>query len=97
MKSYPALAIAQYVAGSVALNSVPPVTLPPSIILSFTGFQTFAPSGRLNAAPYVQVVRSNGPCFTALVGAKRCELLFLPAGAASGKCVVPGAALLRDG
>ena len=33
----------------MALNTVPPVTLPPCIILSLTGFQIFAPGGGLNA------------------------------------------------
>ena len=51
MKSYPAFASAQYVAGSVALNSVPPVTLPPCCIFNLTGFQIFDPAGGLNAAP----------------------------------------------
>ena len=52
---------AQYVAGSVALKSVPPVTLPPCVILTFTGFQTCAPAGELNAGPYFHVAGSNGP------------------------------------
>src|SRR6476660_5740219 len=97
MKSYPALAIAQYVAGSVALKSVPPVTLPPSIIFTLTGFQTFEPGGGLNAGPYFQVAMSNGPWFTAPGGAIIRALLSLPAGEASGNWVVPGAALLAYG
>src|SRR5215510_11825532 len=84
-------------AGSVALNRVPPVTLPPCIILSFTGFQIFDPSGALNAGPYFHVAGSNGPWFTSPGGAACRELLSLPAGAASGNCVAPGAALLRYG
>ena len=77
----------------MALNSVPPVTLPPCIIFSFTGFQIFAPAGGLNAGPYFHVAGSNGPWFTAPAGAAMRALLSLPAGAASGNCVVPGAAL----
>jgi hypothetical protein len=91
------LAIAQYVAGSVALKSVPPVTLPPCIIFSFTGFQIFAPAGGLNAGPYFHVDGSNGPWLTAPGGATVFALLSLPAGAASGKVSVPGAALFAYG
>src|SRR4051794_31478855 len=97
MKSYPAFAMAQYVAGSVALNSVPPVTLPPCIIFSFTGFQILAPSGGLNAVPYFQLAALNGPWLTAPAGAVIRALLSLPAGAASGNCVVPGLALFAYG
>jgi hypothetical protein len=32
--------------GSVALNTVPPVTFSPRIIFSFTGFQIFEPPAR---------------------------------------------------
>ena len=45
----------------MALKNVPPVTLPPCIIFSFTGFQIFAPAGASNAGPYFQVAGSNGP------------------------------------
>ena len=93
MKSYPALAIAQYVAGSVALNSVPPVTLPPCINFTLAGFQIFAPGGGLNADPYFHVDGSKGPWFAAPAGAVERAPLSLPAGAASGNCVAPGAAL----
>src|SRR6187402_2054778 len=61
MKSYPAFAIAQYVAGSVALNSVPPVTLRPCCIFNLTGFQIFVPGGGSNAGPYFHEAGSNGP------------------------------------
>jgi hypothetical protein len=73
---------------------VPPVTLPPCIIFSFTGFQTFEPGGASNALPYFQEPGSNGPWLTAPIGATMRALLSLPAGAASGKVCVPGAALL---
>ena len=73
----------------MAPNSVPPVTLPPCISLSLTGFQTFAPAGGLNAGPYFQVAGSNGPPFTDPAGATVFALLSAPAGAASGKVVVP--------
>ena len=49
------------VAGSVPLKNVPPVTLPPCIIFSLTGFQIFAPGGGLNAGPYFHLAGSNGP------------------------------------
>ena len=81
-------------AGSVALNSVPPVTFSPRIIFSFTGFQIFDPAGGLNAVPYFQVAGSNAPWFAAPGGATFRALLSLPAGAASGNCVAPGFALL---
>src|SRR2546425_9474111 len=81
--------MAQYVAGSVALNTVPPVTLPPCINLSFTGFQILEPCGGLNAPPYFHVAGSNGPWFTAPAGGGGDAPLFLPAGAARGK--LPGA------
>src|SRR6185436_5427256 len=47
--------------------------------------------------PYFQVPGSNAPVFTAPGGATVRALLSLPAGAASGKVVVPGAALLAYG
>src|SRR5262245_6010547 len=97
MKSYPAFAIAQYVAGSVALNSVPPVTLPPWFIFTFTGFQIFDPAGGSKAGPYFHVLGLNGPVLTAPGGATFFALLSRPAGAASGNCVAPGFALLAYG
>src|SRR5688572_32569750 len=84
MKSYPASAIAQYVAGSVALNSVPPVTLPPWSIFSFTGFQILAPAGGVKAGPYFQVAGSNGPVLRAFGGGWVIARLSVPAGAARG-------------
>ena len=68
----------------MALNTVPPVTLPPCIIFSFTGFQIFEPAGALNAVPYFHVAGSNGPWLTAPAGATARAPLSLPAGAASG-------------
>ena len=68
----------------MALNSVPPVTLPPCSILSFTGFQIFAPGGGLNAVPYFHVAGSKGPVLTAFAGAVVSARLSTPAGAASG-------------
>src|SRR5262245_9488670 len=85
MKSYPAFAIAQYVAGSVALKTVPPVTFCPAIIFSFTGFQIFVPGGALNAGPYFQSFGSSAPWFCAPGGGVVFALLFCPAGAASGQ------------
>src|SRR5689334_465906 len=82
MKSYPALAIAQYVSGSVELNTVPPVTLPPCIIFNFTGFQIFDPGGASNAVPYFHDEGLKGPWLTAPAGATPRALLTLPAGAA---------------
>ena len=61
---------------------------------SFTGFQIFAPSGGSNAPPYFQVAGSNGPRLSAPAGAVVLAPLSLPAGAASGNCIAPGAALL---
>jgi hypothetical protein len=72
------------VAGSVALNSVPPVTFPPCSIFSFTGFQTLVPAGGVNAGPYFHVAGSNGPVLTALGGAWVIARLSAPAGAARG-------------
>src|SRR3989442_15586219 len=60
--------MAQYVAGSVALNTVPPVTLPPCINLSFTGFQILEPCGGVNAPPYFHVAGANGALFPAPPG-----------------------------
>src|SRR5438105_15605512 len=94
MKSYPALAIAQYVSGSVALNKVPPVTLPPCIILSFTGFQIFEFAGELKFGPYFQAAASNAPTFAAPGSAVLIAPLSLPAGAARGNRSFPASALL---
>src|SRR5215813_6949834 len=77
--------MAQYVAGSVALNTVPPVTFWPAIIFSFTGFQILLPGGALNAGPYFQLFGSSAPWFCAPGGGVVFALLFCPAGAASGK------------
>src|SRR3954471_1803056 len=81
----------------MSLNTVPPVTLPPAISFSFTGFQIFAPCGGLNAVPYFHVAGLNGPWFSAPAGAVVRAPLSLPAAAASGNCVAPGAALLAYG
>src|SRR5262245_1108289 len=97
MKSYPALAIAQYVAGSEALKSVPPVSFAPCCIFSRTGFQTCDDGGGLNAGPYFHVAGLKGPWLIAPVGATARALLSFPPGAARGKAVVPAAALLRYG
>src|SRR3989442_32782 len=72
-------------AGSVELNSVPPVTLPPCIILSLTGFQIFDPAGASKALPYFHADASNGPWFTAPGGATLRALLSLPAGSRKRK------------
>src|SRR6476646_9874427 len=77
--------MAQYVVGSVALNTVPPVTFWPAIIFTFTGFHTLAPAGALNAGPYFQLFGSSAPWFCAPVGGVVFALLFWPAGAANGK------------
>ena len=55
------MAIAQYVAGSVALNSVPPVTLPPCINFNLTGFQILE-------NPAVRMFLSAGPVMFILLG-----------------------------
>ena len=47
-----------------------------------------------NAVPYFQAAGSNGPLFTAPVGAAFSALLSLPAGAARGNVSAPGTALL---
>src|SRR5580704_7020192 len=89
IKSYPAFAIAQYVEGSEAAETVPPVTFSPRIILSFTGFQIFAFGGGSNRWPYFQVFSSTVPLLTASAGALVSAPESLPAGAASGNCAVP--------
>ena len=73
---------------------MPPVTLPPCIIFSFTGFQIFEPAGGLKAVPYFHVAGSNGPWLTAPAGGRAAAPLSWPAGAASGNCVAPGVAAL---
>jgi len=80
--------------GSVAPNRVPPVTLPPAIILSLTGFQMAAPAGASNAVPNLQVAGLKGPVLVAPAGAASRARLSVPAGAASGNVEVPGAALV---
>src|SRR3954463_16440205 len=97
MKSYPAFAIAQYVSGSVALNNVPPVTLPPCIIFSFTGFQIGELAGGLKLAPYFQAAASKGPVFVAPGSEVFMAPLSLPAGAAKGNLSWPAAGLLAYG
>src|SRR5829696_2121224 len=97
MKSYPAFAIAQYVAGSVAENNVPPVTFPPCCSFTLTGFQTFDPAGALKLVPYFHAAGSKTPWLTAPAGAVCFAPLSLPAGAASGNCVLPASGLLAYG
>src|SRR5438874_7855782 len=89
--------MAQYVDGSVELNTVPPVTLPPCIILSFTGFQILASAGGRNCGPYFHVAGSGIPVFTAPAGAVFIAPLSLPAGAAKGKVCLPGSGLFAYG
>jgi hypothetical protein len=55
MKSYPALAMAQYVTGSVEPTEVPPVTFSPRIIFGLTGFQMPEFGGGSKAGPYFHV------------------------------------------
>ena len=66
------------------------------VCLDFTQSRAFDfdPAGALNAGPYFHVAMSKGPWFSAPGGAIIRALLSLPAGAASGNVVVPGAALL---
>src|ERR1700761_5556381 len=71
-------------AGSVALKSVPPVTLPPAFIFSITGFQILAPGGESQALPNFQVLSSNLPWFRAPAGALSMAWLSSPALAARG-------------
>jgi hypothetical protein len=85
--------MAQYVEASPAPKNVPPVTLPPCSIFSFTGFQIFEPGGGSKAVPYFHVVGSNGPLVHRAGGATMRALLSTPALAASGNVCVPGAAL----
>ena len=86
--------MAQYVEGSVAANSVPPVTLPPCCSFNFAGFQIFEPAGASNAGPYFQVAGSKAPLLTASAGAFCFAPLSLPAGAASGNLEAPAFGLL---
>src|SRR3984885_14937703 len=97
MKSQPAFAIAQYVAGSVELNTVPPVTFPPSFIFAITGFQIFASAGGLVFGPNFHVASSGNPVFTAPAGATFIAPLSLPAGAANGNFSFPASGLLAYG
>src|SRR5262245_17350820 len=97
MKSYPALAIAQYVDGSVAPKRVPPVTFLPCINFALAGFQPFDPARGSNAVPYFQVAGSKGPELTAPAGGVAFAPLSLPAGAARGNCCVPASGLFRYG
>src|ERR1700761_3138160 len=74
------------------LETVPPTSLPPCIILILAGFHILAPGGGVNALPYFQVVASNGPWFTDPGCACSIALVSTPAGAASGTvfCAAPG-------
>jgi len=55
------LAIAQYVSGLSELNTVPPVTFSPFIILIITGFQILEFGGGSNAGPYFHLAGSSIP------------------------------------
>jgi hypothetical protein len=55
------LAIAQYVSGLSELNTVPPVTFSPFIILIITGFQILEFGGASNAGPYFHLAGSSIP------------------------------------
>src|SRR3954463_8194641 len=70
--------------GSVAVNSVPPVTLPPASILIFTGFHSLEPAGGSPDLPKFQVLSSNLPWLRAPGGALSMAWLSSPALAASG-------------
>src|SRR5438309_6893261 len=89
--------MAQYVSGSVELNTVPPVTLPPAINFNLTGFQIFELAGALKAGPYFQASIEKGAAFTAPGGAVFIEPLSFPAGAANGKRSFPASGLLAYG
>src|ERR1700704_6802932 len=80
------------------LETVPPTSLPPCIILILAGFHILAPGGGVNALPYFQVAASNGPWFTDPGGACSSALVSTPAGAASGNafCAALARALRRE-
>ena len=65
--------------------------------LSFTGFQILELAGGFQAGPYFQPSGVNGAAFTAPAGAVLNAPLSFPAGAASGKRMVPASALLAYG
>jgi hypothetical protein len=73
---------------------VPPVTFSPFIILSFTGFQILASAGASKLCPYFHFAGIDDSLVHAPGGAFVMAPLSLPAGAASGNCIVPAAALL---
>src|SRR5688572_25141951 len=89
--------MAQYVDGSVAPKTVPPVTLPPCCNFSFAGFHTFDPAGASKAGPYFHVDGSNAPLLTASAGALVFAPLSRPAGAASGNFAAPAFGLFAYG
>src|ERR1051326_8795059 len=89
--------MAQEVEGSDEAKTVPPVTFSPRIILSFTGFQILLLAGASKAWPYFQDFSSIRPELTPPGSGRSIAPDSLPAGAASGNCVVPGAALLAYG
>src|SRR5215813_3917077 len=97
MKSYPALAMAQYVIGSVEPKKVPPVTFSPRIIFSLTGFQIPEFGGASKAGPYFQVAGSTIPWLTPPGSALVIAPLSLPAGVARGNCSLPASGLLAYG
>ena len=72
---------------------MPPVTFSPRIILSFTGFQILDPAGALKSGPYFQVASVIGPWLMPPGSALLNAPLSLPAGAASGKFILPAAGL----
>ena len=83
--------------GSVALNTVPPVTLPPAFSFAFTGFQSLGPPADWNSGPYFQVDGSTAPALTAPGSGLSLAPLSLPAGAASGNFVFPASGLFAYG
>src|SRR5579875_3442022 len=89
--------MAQYVSGLSELNTVPPVTFSPFIILTITGFQICLPTGESQAWPYFHLLGSRVPCFTAPGGAWEIAPESLPAGAASGNFNVPASGLFAYG
>src|ERR1700728_2798438 len=89
--------MAQYVSGLSVLNTVPPVTFSPFIILIITGFQILASGGASKAGPYFHLAGSSMPWLTAPAGAFVIAPESLPAAAASGNCVFPASALFAYG